>query len=125
MHEHQVPDCRRSRSSHDRPELFGDERQGLWDQSRAGARHHEGKDRFALRRDHRKGGLVAERFELLVEQPACRRAARRDHEWDLSALERLEWVTPSRCRARREDEHELLGPQGDGREGHRDVERRR
>ena len=71
MHQDQIPDCRRSRSRHNRTELLGDQRHGFWDEGGAGARHHEGKDRFALRRDHGKRWLTAQRFKLLIEQAAA------------------------------------------------------
>jgi hypothetical protein len=76
VYQDQIPDGRWGRSRHDRTELLGDQRHGFWDQSDTGARHHEGKDRFPLRRDHGKRWLTAQRFKLLIEQPPPRQGRR-------------------------------------------------
>jgi hypothetical protein len=63
VHQDEIPDRRWDRSRHDRTKLLGDPRHGFGDKSGAGACHHEGKDRFALRSDHGKRWLTVQRFK--------------------------------------------------------------
>ena len=106
---------------HDRPEVLGEQRHGLGDESRAGARHHEGKDRFSLGRDHRQGRLATER-------PNCWSSNRRvevppeKRERDLTALDGVERVSPPGVAPGGRMKTSSWVPKADGCEVHRDID---